>query len=70
MISPCKDCPDRSVEPNCHTACPRYQAYNAERVAIREARRKDVENNLFGRPALQQRLRDKIKQKQKGRRRR
>jgi len=70
MISPCKDCPDRTADPNCHTACPRYQAYNAERVAIREARRKDVENNLFGRPALQQRLRDKIKQKQKGRRKR
>jgi hypothetical protein len=70
MISPCKDCPDRSVEPNCHTACPRYQAYNAERVAIREARRRENDGRAFDRPALQQRLRDRIKQMKKGRRKR
>lgn len=27
--APCKGCPDRTVEPNCHVTCPRYQSYRA-----------------------------------------
>ena len=28
---PCKDCPDRTVEPNCHMTCGKYLAYQAAR---------------------------------------
>lgn len=27
--APCKGCPDRAVEPNCHASCPRYRSYRA-----------------------------------------
>lgn len=27
MMAPCKDCPDRTVEPNCHTDCEKYRAF-------------------------------------------
>ena len=34
---PCsKDCPDRTVEPNCHMSCPKYLGYQ-------EQRRKELE---------------------------
>ena len=29
MRAPCKDCPDRTVEPNCHTTCAKYLEYRA-----------------------------------------
>ena len=29
--SPCKGCPDRTVEPNCHMTCDKYRAYQAAR---------------------------------------
>lgn len=29
MISPCKDCPDRTIE--CHGQCERYKAFRKER---------------------------------------
>lgn len=28
--APCKDCPDRVVEPNCHMTCEKYLAYRAK----------------------------------------
>lgn len=40
-MSPCKGCPDRSVSPNCHTACQRYLTYQAERQQIRAAHHAD-----------------------------
>lgn len=36
--SPCKGCPDRTVTPNCHAACERYLAFDAERKRYNEAR--------------------------------
>lgn len=46
MIPPCKDCPDRTVEPNCHMVCRKYLAFQAEREAEYERRRlrQDVES--------------------------
>ena len=28
--APCKDCPDRTIEPNCHNTCEKYKAWKAE----------------------------------------
>ncbi len=39
MNAPCKDCVERTVV--CHDSCERYQAYNLERVKIREAREQE-----------------------------
>jgi hypothetical protein len=37
MKSPCtKDCPKRSVFPNCHSTCEEYQAFVKHREAVRE----------------------------------
>ena len=38
MTAPCRGCPERTVEPNCHTDCPRYQAYRESRERIRAER--------------------------------
>ena len=37
MTAPCKDCPDR--HPLCHSECPKYLAYKAEREEMRRERR-------------------------------
>ena len=40
MRPPCKDCPDRAADPNCHANCKRYSEYRAwrdEQNAIRAA---------------------------------
>lgn len=38
----CKGCPDRTIEPNCHTVCRGY-LYRAERAKkIREAKQTDI----------------------------
>lgn len=34
----CKHCPDRSVEPNCHTTCERYLAARAEQYETKKKR--------------------------------
>ena len=31
MRPPCKGCPDRTADPNCHTSCESYLAYREER---------------------------------------
>lgn len=38
---PCKDCPDRRIEPNCHDDCTKYIEW---RDGIREAKRKAQED--------------------------
>ena len=42
MSSPCKDCPERTIEPNCHDRCPKdargeygYGKWKAEREAAK-----------------------------------
>lgn len=40
-INCCKDCPDRTVEPNCHTDCERYQA---ERERLNKIRMEKIKN--------------------------
>lgn len=40
--APCKDCPDRVVEPNCHMTCEKYIAFQEmcrERIKAREYER-------------------------------
>lgn len=34
-LSPCKDCEDRSVSPNCHTNCTAYKRWCSERQKAR-----------------------------------
>lgn len=41
MMPPCQGCEDRTVTPNCHMGCKRYQQYATEREKIRMARAKD-----------------------------
>lgn len=44
MISaPCKDCPDRVVEPNCHMTCERYKEFQTYRQAIIDSRKNERE---------------------------
>lgn len=44
MKSPCtRDCPDRSITPNCHGTCERYLEYNAERERIRAKKAREHE---------------------------
>lgn len=40
-LSPCKGCPDRTVEPNCHTNCEKYLEQVKEYEVIREGRNQD-----------------------------
>ena len=40
MTCPCRDCPERRLV--CHDFCPAYLAYHDERVAAKDALRKDV----------------------------
>lgn len=39
-LSPCKDCEDRSVSPNCHTNCTAYKRWCSEH---REEKRREKE---------------------------
>lgn len=41
--APCKDCPDRVVEPNCHMTCERYKEFQAYRQAIIDSRKDERE---------------------------
>ena len=41
MRAHCQGCTERTVQPNCHTRCERYLAYQAEREKIRAARQRD-----------------------------
>lgn len=45
MINVCKDCPYRTVEPNCHTTCERYLAAKAQLGEANKKRR--TENALW-----------------------
>lgn len=46
MNAPCKvngvDCPDRTVEPNCHATCKRYLEFDEERKKIRADRKAEI----------------------------
>lgn len=41
MRPPCQGCEDRTVLPNCHMGCRKYQEYATEREKIRQARAAD-----------------------------
>ena len=43
----CKDCPDRTVEPNCHDTCKGYKARQEQKAKVIEAKRKDRDFNDF-----------------------
>ena len=43
----CKDCPDRSVEPNCHTTCKGYLYRQSERAKANEKRLRESEYKGF-----------------------
>ena len=35
--APCKNCPDRTIEPNCHTTCKTYKEWRKQENANTEA---------------------------------
>ena len=41
MTAPCKDCPDRKQ--GCHSVCPKYIAFRAERDKAAELRRRNID---------------------------
>lgn len=41
--APCKNCPDRSIEPNCHTNCKKYHDFTAEIAKTKEIEAKNKE---------------------------
>lgn len=43
----CKDCPDRTVEPNCHDKCKGYKARQEQNAKLVEAKRKDRDFTSF-----------------------
>ena len=43
----CKDCPDRTAVPNCHTTCEGYKAQQEKWATIRENRNKYQEERGF-----------------------
>lgn len=44
---PCRNCPNRHE--NCHADCPDYAEFRKQVEADNEARRKAVQNELYGR---------------------
>ena len=42
MNAPCKGCPNRTVEPNCHMTCETYLAFRAERDRVIQERQATV----------------------------
>ena len=46
-LKPCKDCPDRSIEPNCHTTCEKYLAQVKEYEIIKNEKSKESDFNEF-----------------------
>ena len=43
----CKDCPDRTVEPNCHMTCEGYQFRWEEAEKVRNERLKILNDNDY-----------------------
>ena len=50
MTSPCQNCPERTIEPNCHDHCPKdargeygYEKWKAEREAVKTAMAREKE---------------------------
>ena len=44
-VTCCKDCPDRTVEPNCHTDCERYLKAldDLQRIREQKIKRRNIE---------------------------
>lgn len=36
---PCKDCQDRTIEPNCHDTCERYKSWKEDNNAEKQRRK-------------------------------
>lgn len=43
----CKDCPDRTIQPNCHTTCEGYLARCKKNEEIRKAKAEDYDMRQF-----------------------
>lgn len=55
MNAPCKDCPDRVVEPNCHMTCERYKEYQSYRQDLIDSRKSSREYKDYKR-VIQERV--------------
>lgn len=55
MIKCCKDCTERSVEPNCHDTCERYLAEKARDADIKKKKQLDSEYNTCARELARER---------------
>lgn len=51
-ISCCKDCPDRTVEPNCHMTCEAYLTEKAESERIKSARIREAQIIAYTRDSI------------------
>ena len=40
MKAPCKNCPDRIPEPNCHITCEKYKEFLTEAKTVQEKEKK------------------------------
>lgn len=75
LIAPCKDCPDRVPEPNCHMTCEKYLTFKRLKeeekqrqteTAIHEQRMNDIERDRIRKASTGAFYRSKYKSK-KGR---
>ena len=48
----CKDCPDRTVEPNCHTTCEGYLFRCQKTLESKESKNENVEFGNFKRETI------------------
>ena len=47
MNFPCKNCKDRTIEPNCHMTCEKYKQAKEESAKEWTERHKDTTNNYY-----------------------
>ena len=47
-FGPCKDCQDRTIEPNCHAACDKFKEYTEKRLDEKKKYWKSINvDNMF-----------------------
>lgn len=44
LSAPCRNCPDRCIEPNCHITCEKYKEFLTEAKVIQEKEKRARED--------------------------
>lgn len=66
MRPPCKGCPDRCAEPNCHMNCPHgYLEFRAERDALMNEKRENRHMRAVRGVMIEKRIRETLNMKKK-----